>query len=108
MDEIQLEKVCETESKEQALLFKAVLEQEGMKVTLKGMESSALGDAIDGADVVELFVIVTDGERAKRMIDEILAEDGDPIPAWTCECGESVDEGFFVCWSCQAEYKPAE
>ena len=51
---------------------------------------------------------MTDVKHAKRMVDEILAEDEDPIPAWTCECGESVDEGFFVCWSCQAEYKPAE
>jgi len=100
MEEIQLVKVCETESKEQALLFKAVLEQEGMDVMLKGMEASALGDALDGADVVELFVTVIDGDRAKQMIDEILAEDGEPIPAWACECGESVDEGFFVCWSC--------
>jgi len=108
MEEIQLAKVCETEAKEQALLFKAVLEQEGMEVMVKGLEASALGDALDGADVVELFVRVTDAERAKRMVDEILAEDGEPIPAWTCECGESVDEGFFVCWSCQAEYKPAE
>ena len=96
MDEIQLAKVCETEAKEQALLFKAVLEQEGMDVMIKGLESSALGEAIDGADVIELFVKVTDVEQAKRVVDEILAEDGEPIPAWTCECGESVDEGFFV------------
>ena len=33
---------------------------------LKGMEASALGDALDGADVVEVFVTVVDGERAKR------------------------------------------
>ena len=108
MDEIQLGKVCETEAKEQALLFKAVLEQEGIDVMVKGLESSALGEALDGADVVELFSPVTDVERAKRIVDEILAEDEAPIPAWTCECGENVDEGFFVCWSCQAEYKPAE
>ncbi len=108
MDEIELAKVCETEFKEQALLFKAVLEQEGMDVMVKGLEASALGDALDGADVVELFVPVVYADRAKQMVDEILAEDGEPIPAWTCECGESVDEGFFVCWSCQAEYKPAE
>ena len=107
MDEIQLAKVCETEAKEQALLFKAVLEQEGMSVMIEGLESSALGDALDGADVITLFVPVVDAERAKRMVDEILADDGDPIPAWTCECGENVDEGFFVCWSCQAEYKPS-
>ena len=67
MDEIQLAKVCETEAKEQALLFKAVLEQEGIEVMVKGLESSALGDALDGADVVELFVKITDVERAKRL-----------------------------------------
>ena len=108
MDEIQLGKVCETEAKDQALLFKAVLEQEGMSVLIKGLESSALGEAIDGADVIELFVPITDLTQAKRMVDEILAEDEEPIPAWTCECGENVDEGFFVCWSCQTEYKPAD
>ena len=91
MEEIQLAKVCETEAKEQALLFKAVLEQEGMEVMVKGLESSALGDALDGADVVELFVKVTDIEQAKRMVDEILAEDGEPIPAWRCESVDNLD-----------------
>ena len=56
MEEIQLAKVCETEAKEQAMLFKAVLEQEGMEVMVTGLEASALGEAIDGADVIELFV----------------------------------------------------
>jgi len=108
MEEIDLKKVCETEVKEQALLFKAVLEEQGIDVMVQGLEHSALGDAFDGADLVELFVQVSDAERAKQILDEILAEDGEPVPAWTCECGENVDEGFFVCWSCQAEYKPAE
>lgn len=106
MDDIQLEKLCETEFKEQATLLKAVLEQEGIKTMLKGMEASALGDALDGADVVDVLVPAVHLEKAKKILDEILAANEEIIPAWTCECGEEVDEGFFVCWSCQAEYKP--
>jgi hypothetical protein len=106
MEDIQLEKLCETESKDQATLLKAVLEQEGIRTLLEGMGGSALGDAIDGADVVDVLVPAAHLEKARKILDEILAAGEDTIPAWSCECGEEVDEGFFVCWSCQAEYKP--
>ena len=65
---------------------------------------SALGEALDGADVIEVFVPTAHLEKARHLMDRLLAEAEDPIPAWTCECGEEVDAGFFVCWSCQAEY----
>jgi hypothetical protein len=108
MDDIQLEKLCETEFKEQATLLKAVLEQEGIKTMLEGMEASALGDALDGTDSVHVFVPAVHIENAKKILDQILAAGEETIPAWTCDCGEEVDEGFFVCWSCQAEYKQDE
>lgn len=107
MDDIQLEKLCETEFKEQATLLKAVLEQEGIKTMLEGMEASALGDALDGSDAVDVLVPAVHIEKARKILDELLAAGEETIPAWTCDCGEEVDEGFFVCWSCQAEYKPA-
>jgi hypothetical protein len=105
MQEIELAKLCETETEHEALMVKAMLDEEGIKVMIKGLESSAFGDALDGADWIELFVPKQQLTDAKALVDDIQSEDEAPIPAWTCECGEDVDAGFFVCWSCQAEYK---
>ena len=105
MQEIELAKLCETETEHEAMMVKARLEEEGIKVMIKGLESSAFGDALDGADWIELFVPKPQLTDAKALVDDMQSEDETPIPAWTCECGEDVDAGFFVCWSCQAEFK---
>ena len=67
--------------------------------------ASALGVALDGPDLIELFVHPSNVEKAKELIMAVMEEEGDEIPGWTCQCGEEVDEGFGVCWSCGAEYK---
>ena len=50
-----------------------------------------------------------DFEAAKQLIDKMLEdveeEEQEEVPAWVCDCGEEVDEGFFVCWACGAEYQ---
>jgi hypothetical protein len=95
------------DSESDAILAKAILEDNKIHATVSGLEPSALGIALDGDDAIEVFILADDLERAQALIENLADtnEEGDPIPAWTCQCGEDVDEGFFVCWSCGAEYK---
>jgi hypothetical protein len=53
---------------------------------------------------VEVIVASSNYEKAKTLLADLEAEQGETCPAWTCQCGEEVDEGFFACWSCGAEY----
>ena len=104
MDDLDLSKLGEPSSQQEAQLWNAVLSEAGIQAMVTGLEMSALGEALDGADVIEVFVPTAHLEKARHLMDRLLAEAEDPIPAWTCECGEEVDAGFFVCWSCEAEY----
>ena len=80
--------------------------EKGIDAKLHGEEHSALGLDLDGPEAIEVIVKRKDYDAAKAILDELKSTEADPIPAWKCECGEEVDEGFAVCWSCQAEYKP--
>ena len=92
------------ESDIEANFFKGALEDNGISALVKGIAGSAFGAALDGPDEIEVYVYSDDVEESKAIIMELLDEDGDEIPAWTCTCGEEVDEGFGVCWSCGADY----
>lgn len=89
----------------QALHAQALLEAEGIKASLVEPEGGGFGLGLDMADEFEMIVNQNDLEAAKKIIAEMeAAEEGEPVPAWTCSCGEDVDEGFGVCWSCGGEY----
>ncbi len=49
---------------------------------------------------VRLEVDVADAERALEILGE--AADAPPTPAWTCSCGETVEQGYDACWKCGA------
>lgn len=53
---------------------------------------------------VELIVVSSNFEKAQALLADFEVEADESCPAWTCKCGEEVDEGFFACWSCGAEY----
>lgn len=108
MDELKLVRVTVVETESEAVFVRAALEDIGIKPMVSGLELGAFGDAVDGGGEIEIHVNEADFEKAKILVDEILNDESDPIPAWTCKCGEDVDEGFFVCWSCGEEYKPTE
>lgn len=108
MEELQLKKVYETDSDTDAIMVRAELEEANIKVVMNGLESSALGSAIDGNEVIEIFVAAEFETKAQSIVDAMQAAPDIEVPAWTCKCGEEVDAGFFVCWSCQAEYEAAE
>ena len=105
MDEKTMTRLMVLESDVEANFFKGILEEDGIHCLVSGVEASALGVALDGPDLIELFVHESDVEKAKELIMAVMEEEGDEIPGWTCQCGEEVDEGFGVCWSCGAEYK---
>ena len=50
-----------------------------------------------------VMILESDAEAALAIKQEFLAGDvGQPmtVSEWTCSCGETVDEGFEVCWNC--------
>ena len=105
MTENELIRLAVFDSESQAILAKAILDENGILANLSGLEPSALGISLDGDDALQLFVRREDFEKAKELIEDVDEAEDDVAPAWKCECGADVDEGFFVCWSCGAEYK---
>lgn len=105
MPESEFVRVAIFSSETESLTAKTVLEENQIETKISGQEPSALGISLDGDDEIELFVRQTDFARAKELIESIEEEDAEPLPAWKCACGADVDEGFFVCWSCGAEFK---
>ena len=109
MSENDFVRLTAYESETEATLAKAVLEENGIQATLSGLEPSALGLSLDGDDLIEIYVASSDVSQAKTLLENLAGLDQEHVvPAWTCACGEEVDEGFFVCWSCGAEYKKVE
>ncbi len=96
--------VCETEL--QAKIVKGFLEENGIKVMVKGLDTggAVFGGAVEDAEI-EIFVSVDDLEKTQELLEALEEEEGDPVPEWICKCGEEVDEGFELCWSCGAEYQ---
>ena len=89
------------------VIIQAALQDNGIEAKLSGNEASALGFALDGPDAIEIIVKASDFDKAKSIIEELDASEPEDIPAWTCVCGEEVDAGFGICWSCGAEYPAA-
>lgn len=105
MEELDLVKLAEVSSPAEANMVKGFLAEHDVDVMIKGLDSSAFGDALDGPDAIEIFIQRADYDNANELLRELIEGDDQPIPAWTCQCGEEVDEGFFVCWSCGQEYE---
>ena len=109
MEESEIVQLAVVDTEVDANYVKNALGEQGIQVMMSGSESSAFGVSLDGADDVELFVKADDLEKAKAMLEELMSDDdAELVPAWTCKCGEDVDEGFGICWSCGAEYEKSE
>lgn len=92
-------------SESQAYHAKAALKEAGIAAHIADSDEGAFGFSLDASEQINLVVNRDDYESAKRILEELEEiEEGEPAPAWTCACGEEVDEGFAVCWSCNAEY----
>ena len=54
----------------------------------------------------QVYVHKEDLEIASVVLDNFIAESASEMPTepWICpSCGEEIDGGFDICWSCQAE-----
>lgn len=70
-------------------------------------EGGAFDLGIGELSAIRLVVTRSNLEKAKALLADLQEAQEKTCPAWTCSCGEEVDEGFFACWSCGNEYKPA-
>lgn len=85
--------------------FDSAIPAHSMRILLEanGIEAQVQGDfvaEIAGTDSILVIVREADLEIAKRVIVEVPAASEVLVPEWTCDCGETVDKGFQVCWSC--------
>jgi len=95
-----------------AHLFKNELENKGIRASINNETTTAIfGATIGGpssAFWIEVLVMESDAERALEIKTQwnSKAEDSTTveIAEWTCKCGETVDEGFAVCWNCGADH----
>ena len=85
--------------------FDTAIPAHSMRILLEanGIKAHVLGDfavEIGGPDVVSVNVREPDLAIAKRVIAEVPRASEVLVPEWICDCGETVDKGFQVCWSC--------
>jgi hypothetical protein len=83
--------------------FQSVLESEGIRTHLKNQfTSSVLGEIPFVEALPELWILEEDDlPRARRLIQELLAEPREDLPEWTCaSCDVVVDGVFTQCWKC--------
>lgn len=82
-----------------AELHKVRLEQAGVKAYVDGgatADALSIGSFLGG---VKLLVAETDVAKARGALS--LDDKESATPAWTCsECGNEVEAGYEVCWSC--------
>jgi hypothetical protein len=87
--------------------LRILLEACGVKAVVTGEESNStfggpgMGDA--GMVGVQVLVHRADYEEAKQIMLEVPAAAEVLLPAWNCQCGVEVDEGFAICWACGFE-----
>ena len=96
------------ELEDEAYVAKTVLDGEGIESSVLGSESSGFG-ALSNDAAFQLVVKRSEYEKARAALEHAESNaDELAIPAWTCQCGEEVDEGFAVCWSCGADWPDAD
>ena len=97
----------------EAHLFKQELENNGIKAAIANETTGAVfGFTLAGqssAFWIEVLVMDADSERGLEVKTAWNQKDRtletSEITEWTCKCGETVDEGFAVCWSCGTDHE---
>lgn len=99
-----LVRIAMFDSEPEAKILQIALIDRGIKATISG-DVSAFG-ATGAAIGVRVFVRRIEVDEAKKLIVEM--EQEIPVPEWSCKCGETVDEGYALCWSCGSEHPSFE
>ena len=97
-----------------AHLFRNELALHGINSAVTNENSTAIfGATVAGqsaAFTVDVMIMETDAERGLEVKKQWNASPDEKnankteIPEWTCSCGETVDAGFAVCWSCEKQF----
>ncbi|MEM7455029.1 MAG: hypothetical protein AAF456_11825 [Planctomycetota bacterium] len=107
MAEDDLVRVKLFENIEAARLAISVLKENGINAQIND-EEGTFDLGLNDDPETEVIVRRADLERAQELVEQLEIPEDEICPAWTCKkCGEDVDEGFYTCWSCGAEYDPA-
>lgn len=97
------------ESLEAVAEFRNVLEAHSVRILLEanGIPAVVMGDAISetGLEPILVYVHRENMELAQTVIREVPAAAEVLIPEWNCKCGEKVDAGFNICWSCSEPFE---
>ena len=92
------------EFEDEAHIGKSVLDAAGIEARVLGSETAGFGSLTNDA-AFQLVVQRPQYEKAREALATAASDaESIDIPAWTCRCGEEVDEGFALCWSCGAEW----
>ena len=83
-----------------AHLVRNILNDQGIAAVVAG--STSFDGVLESA--IQLNVRKIDAEQAESILKDFEAEVPESVPEWTCECGETVDEGFVTCWSCGRDH----
>ena len=93
-------------------MFCSELISQGIEARVNNeLSSNLLGATIAGpssAFWIEVVVLSSDVEQALEIKNRWLNDQAIPeeaVDEWTCPCGETVDEGFSICWNCGGDYE---
>ena len=102
----ELVTIARFEDELEAHMLRNELNNQGIPAMVAG--NNATGFGLDGISAsVQVNVRKIDEELAKEFIKQLAEEEANAptIEEWKCPCGETVDEGFYVCWSCGFDYE---
>ena len=94
----------------QAHALKGMLAENGIESRVTNEEAAASLGIMAGTSFSfspSVMIREEDAEAAMAVKQEFLAADfaeASGVPEWVCGCGETVDAGFEVCWSCEAAF----
>lgn len=96
----------------EAVLLKNALVDNGIEAWVTGGDGvNTFGAGLTAAGLVGVDVRIRqkDLASAQRLMIQIKKDlHALPTPSWNCNCGEEVDEGFAICWSCGADFGARE
>ena len=91
-------------------LFNGLLQEAGIRTMLRNWS----GSNITEIPIPEFYPNIcafneADAAHARQIISDYLHADTTGLKNWICpNCGEEIDGGFSVCWSCQTPVEEAE
>ena len=107
-DDKNLVRLAAFEHEYEAVLLKNALVDNGIPAWVTGGDGvNTFGAGLTAAGLVGVDVRIRqmDLENARALMERIEKElHALPTPSWLCRCGEQIDEGFAICWSCGGDF----